>query len=92
MSRFLKYCEVEPRLEALRQEALEIAAWSGGNMNQIRDLWYGKMNQPGLKTRMIHLLNDATIARELHGPQAYHVCYEGLWAVVNSAGGGADRI
>lgn len=90
MSKFLKYCEVEPRLEALRQEALEISAWSGGNMNQIRDLWHGKMNQPGLKSQIIHLFNDATIARELQGRQAYHECYEGLWAVVNSTGGWKD--
>lgn len=82
MSKFLKFCEVDPRLEALRQEAMEIAAWSGGDMNQIRDLWHGKMNQPGLKTRMIHLLRDPASARELHGPMAYHVCYEGLWAIV----------
>jgi hypothetical protein len=88
MSNFLQLCEVEPRLEALRQEALEIAAWSGGRMNQIRDLWYGKMNQPGLKTRMIQLLKDPAIARELHGRQAYYECYEGLWAVVNSTRGG----
>ena len=82
MSKFLELCEVEPRLEALRQEAMEIAAWSGGDMNQIRDLWHGKMNQPGLKTRMIHLLRDSATARELHRPMAYHVCYEGLWAIV----------
>ena len=90
MSKFLKLCEVEPRLEALRQEALEIAAWSGGRMNQIRDLWYGKMNQPGLKTQMIQLLKDPAIARELQGRQVYHECYEGLWAVVNGSRSGDD--
>ena len=90
MSMFLELCEIEPRLEALRQEALEIASWSGGSMNQIRDLWHGRQNQPGLKTSMIKLLRSDDVADELKDRSAYTECYQGLWQTVCSTRGMRD--
>lgn len=85
--KFMEACQAENRLEALRLEAMEIAVWSGGNMNHIRDLWHGKQGQPGLKPRMILLLRQPDVARELQGREAYYLCYEGLWQAVCSTRG-----
>ena len=90
MSRFLELCAQEPKLEALRLEALEVAAWSGGNMNQIRDLWYGKQNQPGIRTKMFALLRDPAASWEVKRPGVYHEVYEGLWDAICSIRSGQD--
>ena len=85
--KFMEACQAEKRLEALRLEAMEIAVWSGGNMNNIRDLWHSKQHRPGLKAKMILLLHQPDVARELQGREAYYLCYEGLWQAICSTRG-----
>jgi hypothetical protein len=78
MSRYSELCSIEPRLAELHKEALEVAAWSGGNTNQARDLWYGRQNRPGVRTKMMQLLRDPTVPVELKDRSAYHEVYDGL--------------
>ena len=85
--KFMEACQAEKRLEALRLEAMEIAVWSGGNMNNIRDFWYGRQNRPGVRTKMMELLRDPTVADELKDRGAYHEVYEGLWAAISTGDG-----
>ena len=87
MSRYSDLCALEPRLAELHKEAIEIAVWSGGNMNNIRDLWHSKQHRPGLKAKMILLLHQPDVARELQGREAYYLCYEGLWQAICSTRG-----
>lgn len=79
MSKFLKYCKVEPRLEALRQEALEIAQRIGSDIEAARDYWYGDCRTYGLKARMVRLVSGYSETMELSHPLAYNIVYRGLW-------------
>jgi hypothetical protein len=84
MSRFLELCSLEPRLAELHREALEVAAWSGGNLGQICERWHSNQNQTGLKAKMILLLREPNVARELQSRLAYYDCYSGLWEAICS--------
>lgn len=79
MSKFEQLCLADPRLEDLRRECEEIAMGTGYNLDVARELWYGSCAQPGIKARMIRLVEENAEVPELADRLAYVVAYGGLW-------------
>ena len=78
MSRFEQLCLADPRMEDLRRECEEIGMGTGYNLDVARELWYGSCAQPGIKSRMIRLVEENAEVPELADRLAYVVAYRGL--------------
>ncbi|NCB31721.1 MAG: hypothetical protein EOM66_09985 [Clostridia bacterium] len=79
MITFEYLCDADPQLNALRQEALDIASRVGDDLEAARDHWYGNCQRWGLKARMVHLTGCYAKVPEMAHPLAYNVAYRGLW-------------